>query len=48
MVISGKIKIGDHNLEQRDALGVWNTAALTIIAEENSKILAIEVPMEIN
>ena len=48
MVISGKIKVGDHNLEQRDALGVWNTAAFTIIAEENSKILAIEVPIEIN
>jgi redox-sensitive bicupin YhaK (pirin superfamily) len=48
MVIAGKIKIGNQILEQRDALGVWNTNEVDIIAEENSKILAIEVPMEID
>jgi redox-sensitive bicupin YhaK (pirin superfamily) len=48
MVISGSIKIADQNLEQRDALGVWNTNEVTIIAQEHSKVLAIEVPMEIH
>jgi redox-sensitive bicupin YhaK (pirin superfamily) len=48
MVISGKVNIANQNLEQRDALGVWNTNKVTIIAEESSKVLAIEVPMEIN
>ena len=48
MVIAGKIKIGNNILEQRDALGVWNTNDVVITAEENSRILAIEVPMEIS
>ncbi len=48
MVVLGKIKIGNNLLEQRDSLGVWNTNDVVIIAEENSRILAIEVPMEIS
>lgn len=46
MVIEGNVKIGDQPLEQRDALGVWDTTSVTILASQDSKILAIEVPME--
>ena len=45
MVAEGKIKIGDQLLEQKDAMGVWDTDMVSIEALENSKVLAIEVPM---
>jgi len=45
MVVEGKIKIGEQLLEQKDALGVWDTNMVSFETLENSKILAIEVPM---
>jgi len=32
-------------LQKRDALGVWETNSISIIAKENTRILIIEVPM---
>jgi redox-sensitive bicupin YhaK (pirin superfamily) len=46
MVINGSGAIGEHQLEQRDALGVWDTSSINVEAKSNLKILAIEVPME--
>ncbi|TGL61856.1 pirin family protein [Leptospira ognonensis] len=46
-LISGKVKINDHVLERRDALGVWDVEGLQIDAEISSEILCIEVPMKI-
>ena len=37
--------LGSHNLKKRDALGVWETESLSIIAQPNSRIFLIEVPM---
>lgn len=45
MVVGGRVKVGDRILEQKDALGVWDTDGVTIEALEDSKVLAIEVPM---
>jgi redox-sensitive bicupin YhaK (pirin superfamily) len=45
MVVGGRVKVGDRILEQKDALGVWDTNGVTIEALEDSKVLAIEVPM---
>ncbi len=46
MLIEGEISINKEFLKQRDALGVWDTETVSIIANKQSKILAIEVPME--
>lgn len=46
MLIEGNVKIGDQLLEQRDAFGVWDSTSIAILASKDSKILAIEVPME--
>lgn len=46
MLIKGRANIGDHLLETRDALGVWELSdKLEIEIFENSELLAIEVPM---
>lgn len=45
IVIEGKVRIGDRILEQKDALGVWETESIDVEALENSRILALEVPM---
>ena len=46
MLIKGNAEIEDHLLESRDAIGVSNFLDLVNIRfHENSKLLAIEVPM---
>jgi hypothetical protein len=46
MLVDGVAEISDQVLEKRDALGVWNFyEPMNIIFHKNSKLLAIEVPM---
>lgn len=46
MLIDGKAQINDQVIEKRDAAGFWNiTESLEINFLDNSKLLAIEVPM---
>lgn len=47
-VIEGKIKISDHELNTRDALGISAAASFPITVSEDSTILIMEVPMNIN
>lgn len=44
-VIEGEILIGENLIKQRDALGTTNYELLTITANQNAKILVIDVPM---
>lgn len=46
-VLEGAIKIEDQILDKRDAIGIWNLADLKITALDNTKILLMEVPMEL-
>jgi redox-sensitive bicupin YhaK (pirin superfamily) len=45
MVISGSVKIADQFLTKRDAIGISETDAVEINAEEDSELLIIDVPM---
>lgn len=45
-LIEGKIAVEDEILSRRDAIGIWETSEIIISAEENSKVLFIEVPMD--
>jgi len=45
MVISGSVKIADQLLTKRDAIGISETDAVEIKAEEDSELLIIDVPM---
>ena len=44
-LIEGKISVGNETLTKRDGIGIWDTDEIKIIANENSQILLIEVPM---
>jgi redox-sensitive bicupin YhaK (pirin superfamily) len=46
-VIKGNVTINDQPLEQRDALGVWETDTINIKATSDAEILLIDVPMNI-
>ena len=45
MVINGTVEIEGQKLQQRDALGVWESENLSIKASDNAEIIIIEVPM---
>jgi len=46
MLIDGKAQIDEHILQKRDAAGIWDfNEPLEIKLQANSKLLAIEVPM---
>ncbi|MCO6148769.1 pirin family protein [Flavobacterium sp. NRK1] len=47
-VIKGDVNIGNIKLNQRDALGIWDTNAIKITANtQDAELLLIEVPMAI-
>ena len=45
MVIEGSIVVADQTLQNRDAIGLWNTQSVDISITKNSKVLIVEVPM---
>lgn len=45
MVIEGQLEIHNTILNQRDALGVWDTEEFSVKAKEMTRLLTIEVPM---
>lgn len=46
-ILEGEASIQGQKLEKRDGFGVWNTPAISVIAEKDSKILLMEVPMKL-
>lgn len=46
VVISGSVKINDQQLDKRDAIGISDTESFSITAQEDTELLAIEVPMQ--
>ncbi len=47
-VIEGEVEVADNLLQKRDAIGISETIQFSIIANTASKLLFIEVPMELN
>lgn len=46
-VIDGKVKADGQELEKRDGFGIWETDKISFEVEEASRILIMEVPMDI-
>lgn len=44
-VVDGEIQVDGNILNSRDAIGIWNVKETSIKAVNNSKLIAIEVPM---
>ncbi len=47
-VLEGTVKIGDTELNKRDALGIWDTSEIEIETLTNAEVLVIDVPMEVS
>jgi redox-sensitive bicupin YhaK (pirin superfamily) len=47
-MLEGEANLEGQKLERRDGLGIWNTDRISIIAEKDSKILLMEIPMNIS
>jgi quercetin 2,3-dioxygenase len=47
VAINGAVKVGDINLNKRDAVGISEADNFTITATEDAELLAIEVPMNL-
>ena len=47
-VIEGKLNIDNHSLEKRDGYGIWDTDEIEFTAEKSSKVLLMELPMQIS
>lgn len=46
-ILEGEASVEGQKLERRDGLGIWDTDKVSMIAEKGTKILLMEVPMEI-
>ncbi|MGB2171071.1 MAG: pirin family protein [Flavobacteriaceae bacterium] len=46
-VIKGEAKIDHQQLNERDAMGIWNTEKFTVHAKKGSRILLIDVPLTV-
>ncbi len=47
-IIEGTAEIAGQALERRDGFGIWNVQDFEIIAGKNSRILLMEVPMQLS
>ena len=47
-VIEGEVNINDQQLSERDGMGIWEIDKINFEAKANSKILLMDVPLEIN
>ena len=46
-VLKGEVTIGDQKLGTRDGLGIWETDTISIVADSDTEILLMDVPMDI-
>ena len=47
-IIEGTAKIAGQALEKRDGFGIWNVDDFDIKVDKNSRILLMEVPMQLS
>ncbi|MEZ4818119.1 MAG: pirin family protein [Flavobacteriaceae bacterium] len=45
MVIEGQVSVADETLQNRDAIGIWDTHEISLSVTKDTKLLLIEVPM---
>jgi len=46
-VLDGNAEIAGNSLSTRDALGIWDTTQLELKAEQGTRVLLMEVPMNL-
>ncbi|HMR46418.1 MAG TPA: pirin family protein [Bacteroidia bacterium] len=49
MIVKGEFEINNNLLHERDAIGMWNTSQINLIAKsEGAEILLMDIPMQLN
>jgi len=48
MVVDGNFKVDGHLLNERDAIGIWDTDSIDIVNIQEGRLLLIEVPLQFN
>ncbi|WP_435949857.1 pirin family protein [Psychrobacter sp. DM8] len=46
LVLEGQVTINGSTLDTRDGLGIWDTKSFTMDADEDARVLLMEVPMQ--
>lgn len=46
-ILDGQVEIEGHTLDKRDAMGAWDTENLEIHVNQDSRVLLMEVPMDL-
>ena len=46
-VLEGEVKINGEQLSQRDGMGIWETDSITVKATENTRVLLMEILMNL-
>ena len=46
LVLEGSVTINGNTLATRDGLGIWDTKSFTVDADEDARVLLMEVPMQ--
>lgn len=46
-VLEGEVSVEDHSLQKRDGIGLWDTDQVKFDTKSNSRLLLMEVPMNI-
>ncbi len=47
-ILKGNATINEQKAKERDGIGIWNTDTVAIVADSDTEILLMEVPMKIN
>jgi hypothetical protein len=47
LILDGEIDVNGIVLSKKDGMGIWDTDQLTIKANENARVLLMDVPMNI-
>jgi len=47
-VLEGEVNIAGQDLSTRDGFGIWDTDSITISATKNTKVLLMDVPMQLS
>jgi redox-sensitive bicupin YhaK (pirin superfamily) len=44
-IIEGNVSVNKANLQERDAIGIWNTDSISIVPNSESHFLIVETPV---
>jgi len=47
LILDGEIEVNGEVLSKKDGIGIWDTDEVTVKANEDARVLLMDVPMNI-